>query len=208
MGDEIKRDVIVIGASAGGVEAFSFLLEHLPADLPAAVGMTLHRSPVFPSILPDVLNRNAKLRCCEPKQGAPFAPGHAYVAPPDHHMLVREGLVRIERGPKHHHSRPAIDPLFQSVAVEYGSRVIGVLLTGNLSDGVAGLIAIKNHGGLCLTQDPADAPYPSMPQHALAFDHVDVVFRLRTLPNVLQALVAGERVARARVIAGLPEQRA
>ncbi|MEX2472015.1 MAG: chemotaxis protein CheB, partial [Gemmatimonadota bacterium] len=138
----IKRDIIVIGASAGGVEAFSYLLEHLPADFPAAIAMTLHRSPVFPSLLPKVLNQHANLKCEEPKDGDAFKAGHAYVAPPDHHMVVRQGLLRLERGPKHHHSRPAIDPMFQSVAVEYGDRVIGVLLTGNLSDGVAGLIAI------------------------------------------------------------------
>src|SRR5262245_16393715 len=158
-----KRDVIVIGASAGGVEAVRTLLAGLPADVDAAVAITLHRSPTFfLSELPEVLGRASPLKVREPVHGEPFLPGRVYLAPQDVHMTIARGRLELDRGPKQHHSRPAIDPLFESAGECYGKRVIGIILTGNLSDGVTGLVRIKEEGGLSLVQDPSEAPYPSM----------------------------------------------
>ena len=196
------RDVVVVGASAGGVEAISFLMQHLPEDFPAALAISLHTLPNHASTLSRALGRRAKMRCLEPQDGQPFLPGAAYIAPQDHHLVIRGAALRVQRGPKVHRSRPAIDPLFISAGKEFGSRAIGILLTGNLNDGVAGLVAIKEHGGLCLTQDPAEAPFPSMPRHALRFDHIDLKFRMSDLPMILQALVMGQTLESIRTTAG------
>lgn len=185
----VRRDVVVLGASAGGVEALSELLTALPGDFPATIALALHRSPTLPSLLSQVLGRHAALAVVEPKDGQPLAQSVVYVAPADRHMLIKSGVFRLERTAKQHHTRPAVDPLFESAALEFGSRVIGVILTGNLSDGVAGLIAIHRQGGVCLAQDPAEAAFPSMPLNALRQDHVNYVFRKAELPALLTSLV-------------------
>jgi two-component system chemotaxis response regulator CheB len=190
-----RRDVIVIGASAGGFEALTQLLSRLPRDLPAAVAITLHRSPQARSNMAPVLGRHARIRVIEPAEGDRFERGRVHLAPPDLHMTLHQHhTIKLDRGPKQHHSRPAIDPMFRSAAESYGARVTGVLLTGNLSDGVAGLIHIGAKGGLSLAQDPEEAPFPSMPRAALLYDSVDLVFKLDDLHEVLVALVAGEPV--------------
>src|SRR4051812_45742702 len=189
-----RRDVIVIGASAGGFEALTELLSRLPPGLPAAVAITLHRSPQGRSSMVPVLARKARIEVIEPATGDRFARGRVHVAPADVHMTVGQHSIWLDRGPKQHHSRPAIDPLFRSAADSYGARVIGVLLTGNLSDGVAGLIHIGAHGGLSLAQDPKEAPSPSMPLNAVLYDSVALTFKMDELHEVLLALLAGEPV--------------
>lgn len=188
------RDRIAVGTSAGGIQALSRVLEGLPRDLPAALFVVMHRSPMFPSLLAEVLGRSASLPVREPEYGETIERGVVYVAPADRHMTVRDDRIVLDRSPKQHHTRPAIDPLFRSLAAECGPRVVGVLLTGNLSDGVAGLVAIKAAGGLTVVQDPAEAQFPSMPYNALLYDHVDLVLRLAAAPEVLPRLARGEDV--------------
>jgi len=167
------HDIIVVGASAGGVEALRALVHSLPGNLPASIFVTLHVSPHFPSFLPDILNRSGVLPALHPSDGAKIQTGHIYVAPPDYHMMLEEGHISLVHGPKENRHRPAIDPLFRSAAQFYGPRVIGVILTGALDDGTAGLLAIKRHNGITGVQDPNDALYPNMPENALANIQVD-----------------------------------
>ena len=190
----LKRDVIVIGASAGGVMALTELFAALPARLPAAIGVVLHRS-TSPGELAAVLARRSPLPVIEPKDSSPFKTGVIYLAPPDHHLLFEDGGVAARRGPKEHSTRPAIDPLFRSAAANYGERVVGMLLTGAGEDGVSGLIAISQASGLTLAQDPDDAYMPYMPINAMRFDNVAAVFPLRDMAAVVTALVKGGSVA-------------
>lgn len=192
-----ERDVVVIGGSAGAVQALYTLFADFAPTFNAAVAVVLHRHPSFISNLADLFNKRSTLEVIEPEQGESFRPGRIYLAPQDRHMMVYDRTIQLTRQPRQHHTRPAIDPLFLSAAASYGERVIGVLLTGNLSDGVTGLIRIKERGGLSLVQDPREAPFPSMPQNALIYDHVDLIFPVENLADLLSALVAGETVARA-----------
>jgi two-component system chemotaxis response regulator CheB len=192
-----NRDIIVIGSSAGGVEALQRLCARLPANLPAAVFVVQHLSPSSRSLLPQLIGRVAPLPAASPADGDAIEPGRIYVAAPDHHMLLRHGRVLMRRGPYENRTRPAVNALFRSAAIAYGGRVIGVVLTGLLDDGTEGLIAIKAAGGMSVVQDPADAEWPSMPQNALKRDHVDHALRLGDLPALLVRLVgetAGESV--------------
>lgn len=191
------RDLVAIGASAGGVEAIQTLLGMVPGDFAATLFVTIHRSPTHSPELARALGRRSRIRVCEPADGERFVPARAYVAPADQHMLVFGDRIFRHRTAKVHHSRPAIDPMFESLAESHGGRVIGVLLTGNLSDGVEGLIAIKARHGLSLAQDPSEALYPSMPRSAILHDHVDLVFLLRSLPGLLAALARGATVSEA-----------
>ncbi|MDB6123055.1 MAG: CheB methylesterase [Pedosphaera sp.] len=184
------HDVIVVGASAGGIEAFGKLLKDLPADLPAAILMVIHTSPQSPYVLPKILNRAGTLKVLERlNDGHPLRPGHVYVAPPDVHLLTERGQVRLISGPKENRHRPAIDPLFRSAAYEYGERVIGVLLTGNLDDGTSGLMAIKERGGIVVVQDPKDALYPDMPRNFLEQQKADYCLPLSEIGPLLAKLV-------------------
>lgn len=186
------RDIIVIGASAGGVDALSRLCAALPAALPASVFVTQHLSPASRSMLPLLLSRAGPLPALSPVDGQAFERGHIYVAPPDHHLLVRKDRVLVRRGPQENRTRPAVNALFRSAALSYGSRVIGVVLTGLLDDGTEGLIAIKAAGGLSVAQDPADAEWPSMPRNAVKRDHVDHIVPLADLADLLARLVREE----------------
>jgi two-component system chemotaxis response regulator CheB len=170
------HDIIVIGASAGGVEALSKLVGQLPEEMPAALFIVLHIPAQNPSLLPHILSRAGPLPATHPQDGEGIRRGHIYVAPPDYHLLLERDRIRVVRGPKENRHRPAIDPLFRSAAVAYGPRVVGVILTGSLDDGAAGLWAIKQRGGIAVVQEPDDALYPSMPSSALA--HVQVDYRL------------------------------
>src|SRR2546421_6158345 len=163
------HDIIVIGASAGGVEALVKLAGQLPADLPASIFIVLHIPAQSPSLLPDILSRSGRLEAVHPQNGESIAPGRIYIAPPDHHLIVTRGHVRVIHGPKENRHRPAIDPLFRSAALAYGPQVIGVVLTGSLDDGTAGLIAVKQRGGLAVVQDPDDAYCGDMPRSALRY---------------------------------------
>jgi hypothetical protein len=185
------RDLIVIGASAGGVEALSELIQRLPANLPAAVFVVLHLSPQSVSRLPEILNFQGSLRATHPRDGEAIQSGHVYVAPPDRHLLLDTGCVRVVRGPKENGFRPAVDPLFRSAALAYGPRVIGVVLTGALDDGAAGLWAVKRWGGMAVVQDPREAKFASMPANALEYVQVDYCLPIAEVGSLLSR-AAGE----------------
>jgi two-component system chemotaxis response regulator CheB len=189
------RDIILIGASAGGVEAIVRLVRDLPADLDAAVFITIHFPQTGRSVLPQILERAGKLRAMHPKDGARIEHGHIYVAPPDHHLMLSRGAIRLVRGPRENGHRPAVDAMFRSGAVAYGPRVIGVVLSGNLDDGTAGLLAIKRRGGLAVAQDPADALFPSMPTSALEHVRVDHTATIDEMGALLVRLVEEPRPA-------------
>lgn len=168
----VGRDIIVIGASSGGVEALRVLVGGLPAGFSAAIFIVLHLGPGA-SALPDILSRAGPLPARHPRDGEAVTPGTIMVAPPDLHMMLESGRVRLVHGPRENRMRPAVDALFRSAAIAYGPRVIGVVLTGWLDDGSAGLLAIKDRGGMAIVQDPAEAVAPSMPAHAAAGVAVD-----------------------------------
>lgn len=171
------HDIIVIGASAGGVEALTNVARTLPRDLPAAVFVVLHIPPQGPSLLADILDRAGPLPAVQGADGASIERGRIYVAPPDHHLLIERGSIQVVRGPRENRHRPAIDPLFRSAAHAYGPRVIGVILTGSLDDGTAGLLAVKRRGGVAVIQDPDEALYAGMPRSAA--ENVPIDYRLR-----------------------------
>jgi two-component system, chemotaxis family, protein-glutamate methylesterase/glutaminase len=178
---------VVIGASAGGVSALLDLAATLPAGLDAVVGVVLHVGTQR-SILPQLMTARGKLPAVHPHDGQPLEPGRIYVAPPDHHMLFADDAIRLARGPRENHARPAIDPLFRSTALAWREKAIGVVLTGDLDDGTAGLAAIKACGGTAIVQDPATAVEPSMPASALANVDVDHCVPLERIPALLQEL--------------------
>jgi two-component system chemotaxis response regulator CheB len=184
------RDIIVVGASAGGVEALGQLVRGLPADLPAAVFVVLHVPPHGTSVLPNILRRLGPLPAEHAKDDETIRPGRIYVAPPDFHMLIKNGSIRLARGPTENSHRPAIDPLFRTAARRYGRRVIGVILSGVLDDGTAGLQAIKHRGGLTVVQHPDDALYAGMPQNALDTVAVDSAEPAADLGPLLARLTA------------------
>ncbi|HEY4409154.1 MAG TPA: chemotaxis protein CheB [Acidimicrobiia bacterium] len=171
----VGRDIVVIGASAGGVEALRRVVGDLPEDLPAAVFLVLHTAPHSGTALLRILARQTSLPVTHPGDGEPIRPGHVYVAVPDRHMVLDEQAVRVTSGPKENGYRPAVDTLFRTAAASYGPRVIGVVLSGTRDDGTAGLRAIRARGGVAIVQDPEDALFPGMPQSALADDPPDFV---------------------------------
>jgi two-component system chemotaxis response regulator CheB len=184
-----SRDLIVVGASAGGVEALQRLVAALPAALPAALLVVVHVPPRSPGLLGEILDRAGPLPAALAAGGEAIRPGRIYVAPPDRHLLVaRDDRVALSRGPRENRARPAIDALFRSAAAVGGPRVIGVILTGYLDDGAAGLQAIQAAGGLTVVQDPADAAAPEMPGNALAAVAADHVRPLAELPPLLAEL--------------------
>jgi len=194
------HDVIVIGASAGGVEAISKLVAGLPPDLPSAVCVVVHLRPYSDSNLAGVLERAGPLPVVAAKQDLALQPGTIYVAVPDMHLLVVPGngdgaSLRLARGPRENRSRPAIDPLFRSAALAFGPRVIGVILSGALDDGTAGLWTVKDRGGITVAQDPEDSAVPSMPASAIAEVDVDHVAAAAKLGPLLGRL-AREPIAR------------
>lgn len=197
-----NRDIIVIGASAGGVEALRKLVSSLPPDLRAAVFIVEHIPAWPPSKLPEILSRAGAVPAVHARDGAAIEMGMIYIAPPDHHLIVRQGHVHLERGPKENRHRPAINPLFRSAALAYGPRVIGVILTGSMDDGTLGLWEIKQRGGIAIVQDPAEAPYPEMPRSALHNVEVDYsvpVDKISPLLNTLSAQQIGEPKVRETV---------
>jgi two-component system chemotaxis response regulator CheB len=161
----------------------------LPPGLPAAVFVVCHFPPEARSVLPDILSRQGPLLAVHARDGETPYPGHIYVAPPDRHLTLEKGAIRVQRGPREHHFRPAIDLLFRSAARAYGPRVIGVLLSGSLLDGVAGLLAVRASGGLVVLQDPNDALLFCLPQSALDIVGADHVAPARSLPPLLVNLL-------------------
>jgi two-component system chemotaxis response regulator CheB len=168
--------LIVIGASAGGIEALAQLIPKLPASLPAAVAVVVHRQPVSDDDrLARVLSRGANLPIFEPANGETIVAGRMYVAPANIHLAVEDGRLRYDGGPRENASRPSIDVLFRTAASARGRSVIGVLLSGSLYDGTAGMAAIQSHGGRTIVQDPRDAQFADMPRNVLQTMDVDAV---------------------------------
>ena len=183
------RDIVVIGASAGGVEALRAMVGGLPPDLPAAVLVVLHVPRSSPSALPSILDRSGPLRAATAADGEPLTPGRIYVAAVDHHLLIINGRVRLSRGPSENGHRPAVDPLFRSAARAYGAQAVGVVLSGSRDDGAAGLAAIVESGGIAVVQDPADALHPSMPRSALEQVSTDHVVPAAKMGSLIAELV-------------------
>ena len=186
---KVQRDIVVVGASAGGVEALGKLMRGLPPELPAALFVVLHVLPTGTSVLPEILDRAGVLPATPAVDGDPVERGRVYVAPPDHHLLVHDGTVALSRGPRENGHRPAVDPLFRSAARAYGSRVIAIVLSGALDDGTAGLRFVKSHGGVTIVQAPSDALYPAMPQSAIAHDVADHSVPIAEMPALLCELL-------------------
>jgi two-component system, chemotaxis family, protein-glutamate methylesterase/glutaminase len=180
--------IIVIGASAGGFEALKILMAGLPRDFVPPIFIVWHMSPDVPGILPQVLNKANTISAAYPHNNEAIHPNRVYIAPPDHHLMVDEGKVLVTHGPKENRFRPAVDPLFRSAAYSYGSRVIGVILSGALDDGTAGLWTIKHYGGTAIVQDPRDAEVPSMPENAMREVSIDHCVEISQLPDLLVRL--------------------
>lgn len=182
------RDIIVIGASAGGVQALSKLASDLPADLPAAVFAVLHVASDVPSLLPEILSRESQLPAAHAKNGEQIVSGRIYVAPPDVHLLIEGKQIKLVHGPRENLHRPSIDALFRSAARWAGPCVIGVVLTGARSDGTVGMRAVKLRGGITIVQDPLEAPFPSMPMSVMQNMRVDYKMPLAEIGPLLNHL--------------------
>jgi len=187
-----NRDIVVIGASAGGVEALSVLVSLLPSDLPAAVFVAYHVAPSHPGFLPSILRRHSALPVKHADDAEAFQRGVVYVARPDHHLVVKRETLSFARGPRENLHRPSVDALFRSAAYAYGPRVISVVLTGNLDDGSAGNWAVKAFGGVTIAQDPKEAVHPDMPRNAILYSKVDHVAPLAQIPALISRLVREE----------------
>src|ERR1051326_4036744 len=161
------HDIIVVGASSGGIEALRAMLAPLPENFPAAIFVVVHIPSESPSNLPAILQRATALEVSHPMDVEAIRASHVYVAPPDHHLLVHKGHMRVVRGPRENRNRPAIDPMFRSAGRAYGGRVAGVILSGLLDDGSSGLYMVKKMGGIAIVQDPEDAAWGDMPRAAL-----------------------------------------
>lgn len=192
-GDRAPGAIVVVGTSAGGMDALMRLTAQLPADFPAAILVVQHMAA---STTGDALARvldGGSLPCRHARDGEKIVSGQIYLAPPDNHLMISQGKILITKGAHENRVRPAIDTLFRSAAVEYGNKVVGVLLTGYLDDGTAGLKVIKRCGGICVVQEPADAAYPDMPQHALNQVEVDHCLPLAEMGALLSTLVRRKR---------------
>jgi two-component system chemotaxis response regulator CheB len=161
------RAAIGIGASAGGVDALTEIVRGLPPELDACVLIILHLPAAGPSLLSRILGRHSRLPVAQAQDGEPLLAGHVLVAPPDRHLLVVDGRLRLDAGPKENGARPAIDPTLRSLAAAYGPRAIAVILSGALGDGAHGALAVAAAGGGVIVQDPHDALVTSMPRHAI-----------------------------------------
>jgi two-component system, chemotaxis family, protein-glutamate methylesterase/glutaminase len=186
-------DLVVVGASAGGVEALIRVVGELPGDFDAAVLVVLHLTPNASSNLPAILARAGRLPAAHARDGEPIRPGQILVAPPDRHLVVRDGRAHLSSGPAENLQRPAVNVLFRSAAMNWDGRTVGIVLSGALDDGADGLRAIAMAGGLAIVQDPADALVPSMPMEALEAAEVDHVLPAdeigRQLPELMRAPV-------------------
>jgi two-component system chemotaxis response regulator CheB len=192
--EKVTRDVVVVGASAGGIHAVIEILSRLPADLPASVGVVIHRGKASKSDWSATLGRKTKLRVIEPANGASLTRGVVYIAPADCHMTFERDRIALAGGAKEHYTRPAVDPLFISAARAYGPRVVGVVLTGGGHDGMQGLLHITTAGGLSLVQKPSEAEDASMPEYAISHDHVRAVLSIDRIGDALVVFARGGAV--------------
>lgn len=183
-----NKDIVVIGASSGGIEALRSLAGGLHPDFVGSIFVVLHIGPGSPGVLEAILNRAGPLPAVYARDKEQIQVGKIYIAPTDRHMLLEPGMICLSRGPKENLFRPAIDPLFRSAAQAYGPRVIGIILTGALDDGTAGLWAIKKSGGTAVVQDPKEALFPSMPENALTYVSVDHCVSVAEMPALLMDL--------------------
>ena len=182
-------NIVVIGASAGGVEPLREIIRSLTAKLPAAVFVVMHLSASAPSALAQILSVNPAWKVTAATDGETIEPTRIYVAKPDLHMLVEPGRIRLTHGPRENRYRPSIDSLFRTAAWAYGPRVVGVVLTGSLDDGTVGLYVIKHEGGMAVVQDPKDALFPSMPESAIRQVPVDFILPAAQIGQKVVALV-------------------
>lgn len=188
--DETKplQRIIVIGASTGGFEAIKKIVRDLPEYFETPIFIVWHMSSDIVGIMPQVLNRENKIYAAHAYDKEPIHARRIYVAPPDHHLLIEDGIVRVTHGPKENRFRPAVDPLFRSAASSYGAAVIGVILSGALDDGTAGLWTVKNYGGIAVVQDPLDAEVSSMPENAMREVKVDYCVPISDMADLLVSL--------------------
>jgi two-component system chemotaxis response regulator CheB len=187
------RDIIVVGASAGGIEPLVILVRALSRNLPAAIFIVLHIPADSPSLLPEIIGRATPLKVAQAKDGAAITYGHIYIAPPDNHLLVERDRVRVVPGPRENRHRPAVDPLFRSAALAYGPRVAGVVLSGALDDGTAGMLAVKQHRGVAIIQEPIEALYPGMPRNVKTHVDVDYILPVAQIGPLLNRLASETR---------------
>jgi two-component system, chemotaxis family, protein-glutamate methylesterase/glutaminase len=182
-----NRDIIVVGASAGGVDALQRLASGLPEGLGLTVFVVLHQ-PATGSRMATILRRGSNLPVIEPEDGEAITAERMYLARPDYHLLVHEGYIRLSHGPRENRVRPAVDPLFRTAALAYGPRVVGVILTGSLDDGAAGLLAVRQRGGTAVVQDPEEAAFASMPHSAIEDAGADAILPIAEIPAYLAEL--------------------
>jgi two-component system, chemotaxis family, protein-glutamate methylesterase/glutaminase len=181
-------NIVVIGASAGGLGPLREIVKALPGDLKAAIFVVMHLSPLAPSFLSSILGAGAEMEVLAAVDGQRIQPSTIYVARPDRHLLIEPGYIRLTRGPKENRHRPAIDPLFRTAARVYGPRVMGIVLTGLMGDGTTGLQVIKAEGGVAIVQDPKDAQFPSMPESAMRSVRLDFVLPASEIAGKIREL--------------------
>ena len=189
----MQPEIIVVGGSAGALGVLQHIVRDFPENFPASVFVVLHVSPDAPSHLAEIVNRSGPLRAAFAENDEPIIASRIYVAPPDHHLLISDGTVRLTRDPRENRSRPAIDPLFRSAARSYGQHVIAVLLSGFQDDGVQGLQVVSRSGGTVIVLQPADTPFPQMPENAIKYDHPDYILSPGDIFFKLQELVQNSK---------------
>jgi len=182
------QDIVVIGTSAGGVVALLELMKSLPKDFGASIFIVQHIPPYSHSNLPAILNRESPIPAAHAIDGEPIQKRKIYIAPPDHHLLIEDDRILVKKGPKENRFRPSIDALFRSAAYVYGSRVVGVILSGLLDDGTSGLWTVKRLGGTCIIQEPEEAAFPSMPKSVLEYVDVDHILPIQKIGPLLHRL--------------------
>jgi two-component system chemotaxis response regulator CheB len=182
----VGQDIVVIGGSEGSLHALRTIVAGLPPTFPGSLFIVVHLSPEVPSMLDTLLSSAGRIPATQARDGEGIQPGHIYVAPSDHHLTLLDGHVGVQKGPRENRHRPAIDPLFRTAARIYGERVTGVLLSGRLDDGVAGLLAVRRRGGMAIVQAPADARAQDLPARALRYAGADYVL---AAPDIAAKLI-------------------
>ena len=185
-----KRDIVVVGTSTGGFEPLRLLVRSLPADFNGIVFIAMHVGAI--SLLPEILSREAKVPVISPENGTEYKPGHIYVAPPNRHLLIENGHIKLSAGARENRHRPSVDALFRSAARQHRSRVVGVVLSGALDDGVAGLLSIKARHGVAIVQDPEEAIAAEMPYNAAKHVPIDYALPAAEIAPLLMKLARGE----------------